>query len=206
MPKIVDHAVRREEIAAALARLIVRVGVEGASVRAVAAEAGWSMGAVRYYFSTQEELVRFAVSLQLERLPERLRAIHDATPPGQARARRLVEELLPLDDERLAEARIWLAALDRSRIDPALDDLRLTGYAGERYLCRAVVCDLLGRAWPQAVDQPLDGRLEAEVARLHVTVDGLTLLGATYPDLVPPAEVRRLLAAELDDLVRRLQR
>ena len=64
MPKLVDHDQRRREIAAALTRLIVRVGVEGASVRAVAAEAGWSMGAVRYYFGTQEELLRFAVTLQ----------------------------------------------------------------------------------------------------------------------------------------------
>ncbi len=204
MPKIVDHAKRREEIAAALARLIVRVGVEGASVRAVAAEAGWSMGAVRYYFATQEELLRFAVTLQLQRLPERLRNVHDTVPAGRDRAQAVVAELLPLDDDRLAEARVWLAALGRSRIDPTLDDLRRTGYAGERYLCRAVVCDLLGRPWPGDVRETLPPPQEDEAAKFHAILDGLTLLGASYPDTLPAAEILRLTAAHLDDLERRL--
>ena len=48
MPKIVDHETRREEIAEALWRVVRRDGVRAASVRTIAAEAGWSPGAVRY--------------------------------------------------------------------------------------------------------------------------------------------------------------
>lgn len=204
MPKIVDHDQRREEIAAALTRLVARVGVEGASVRAVAGEAGWSVGAVRHYFATQEELLRFAVAQQLQRLPERLRVVHGTVPAGRGRAEAVVAELLPLDDERLAEARVWLALLGRSLIDPTLDDLRLTAYAGERYLCRAVVCDLLGRPWPEDLQDALDPPHEEEAAKFHAVLDGLTLLGASYPDTRPAAAILRLLAAHLDDLERRL--
>ncbi len=54
MPKIVDHDARREEIAQALWRVVRRDGIRAASVRTVAAEAGWSAGAVRYYFPDQD--------------------------------------------------------------------------------------------------------------------------------------------------------
>ena len=48
MPKVVDHAARREQLAAALWRVVVRDGVEAASLRRVAAEAGWSVGSLRH--------------------------------------------------------------------------------------------------------------------------------------------------------------
>ena len=59
MPKIVDHEVRRRELAEAVWRVIVRDGVGDVSIRSVAAEAGWSSGALRHYFSTRAELLAF---------------------------------------------------------------------------------------------------------------------------------------------------
>lgn len=206
VPKVVDHQERQAEIARALWRVIVRSGVEGASVRAVAAEAGWSAGAMRHYFATQESLLRFGIQMQLERIPLRIQAIASSQPPGRARAQDLLEQLLPLDEERMAESLVWLAALGRARIDPDLDDLRQQGWHGERYLCRAVVSDLLGRPWPTALGIPLGNRrAEIEAAKLHATVDGLTTLGASFPDLMPPESTRKLLAAHLDDLTERLR-
>lgn len=46
MPKQVDHDERRREIATAVLRLVTTGGVEAASLRTVAGEAGVSMGAV----------------------------------------------------------------------------------------------------------------------------------------------------------------
>ncbi len=63
MPKIVDHDARREEIAQALWRVVRRDGIRAASVRTIAAEAGWSAGAVRYYFPDQDGLLSFAMDL-----------------------------------------------------------------------------------------------------------------------------------------------
>lgn len=53
MPKVVDHERRREDLARAVWAVVARAGVDGATVRAVATEAGWSIGALRYYFATQ---------------------------------------------------------------------------------------------------------------------------------------------------------
>ena len=44
MPKVVDHAARREEIVDALLRVAERDGLDGVSLRAVAREGGWSTG------------------------------------------------------------------------------------------------------------------------------------------------------------------
>ena len=50
MPRVVDHAVRRQELAEALWRVVRRDGVHEVSVRTVADEAGTSPGALRHYF------------------------------------------------------------------------------------------------------------------------------------------------------------
>ena len=51
MPKVVDVEQRKTELAAAVARVIARSGIEGASMRQVAAEAGWTTGTLVHYFS-----------------------------------------------------------------------------------------------------------------------------------------------------------
>lgn len=48
-------------LAEALWRVVRRDGVAAATVRSIAAEAGWSPGALRHYFSTQAELLAFAM-------------------------------------------------------------------------------------------------------------------------------------------------
>ncbi|MET0910334.1 MAG: TetR family transcriptional regulator, partial [Ilumatobacteraceae bacterium] len=51
MPKVVDIQERRAELAAAAAQLIARAGVGAATMREVAAEAGWTTVALTHYFS-----------------------------------------------------------------------------------------------------------------------------------------------------------
>ncbi|MFI6307584.1 TetR/AcrR family transcriptional regulator [Amycolatopsis thailandensis] len=60
MPKRVDHQERRRGIAEALFRIAAAQGLQAVTLRAVAAEAGISMNLVQYYFSTKEEMLRFA--------------------------------------------------------------------------------------------------------------------------------------------------
>jgi Uncharacterized protein conserved in bacteria len=59
VPKVVDPAERRRELAEAVWRVIRRDGLEQASVRNVAREADLSMGSLRHYFATQSELMAF---------------------------------------------------------------------------------------------------------------------------------------------------
>ena len=103
MPKVVDHEARRRELAAAVWRVIAARGPEAVTIRDVAAEAGWSSGALRHYLPTREELLVFAFRLAGERATERIVAA------GDAPIARILEEAMPLDEERRQEALIWFA-------------------------------------------------------------------------------------------------
>ena len=74
MPKIVDHDVQRAKFAEAAMRLIARFGLEGVTMRAVAAEAGLSYGSLFHYFDSKDELLmhatRLTTSLQTKRANE----------------------------------------------------------------------------------------------------------------------------------------
>jgi AcrR family transcriptional regulator len=205
MPKVVDHEKRRRDIAEAMWRVIARDGLDAASSRTVAAEAGWSLGAVRHYFGTQHELLLFATTAMIDGVTARVSRTLERRPPGLARCQEVLEHLLPLDDVRTGEIRVWLAVLIRSHTDPHLSDLRLTAWHGTRHLCRLVVAELADRPRPPEVGAALPRRLEAHAASLHVWLDGLTLQAASVPELLSPAEVRLALRRELTGIRERVR-
>ncbi|MGW1810850.1 TetR/AcrR family transcriptional regulator [Streptomyces sp. NPDC002078] len=102
MPKRVDHAQRRTEIAEALVRVAGRRGLHAVGMRDVAAEADVSLRLVQYYFETKEKLLLFGLHHLTERFGERVAARVRAagSSPGQ---RAVIEALLmaalPTDDE-----------------------------------------------------------------------------------------------------------
>jgi len=187
MPKQVDHAQRREEVAAALWRVVMRDGIEGASLRRVAAEASWSPGSLRHYFATQSELLAFAMDLVTERAVRRVDAL-PARPDRRATATRLLQEILPLDAERRAETQVWLAFTMRALVDPGLRGRREEAHAGLRELCRSAVV-LLGAP-----------EVEHETQRLHALIDGLALHAILDPHTTTADRQVALLEDHLDDL------
>ncbi|MFC7491909.1 MULTISPECIES: TetR/AcrR family transcriptional regulator [unclassified Knoellia] len=199
MPKIVDHAQRRTELGSAVRRVVARSGVGGATVRAVAAESGWSMGALRYYFSTQTELLDFAVTQMFADVPMRIAEVLDTHEPGIERAQAVLEEMLPLDADRLAEVRVYLAFMARVRTADGRPGLAEQTWHGERHLCGIAVADVMGLDHPVEVGV-VPAPLLAAVDELQVLVDGLSFLGATVPAQLTPEKSRALLRARLDVL------
>jgi AcrR family transcriptional regulator len=59
MPAIVDHEQRRRDIAELAVKLIARYGVQGVTIRQLAAAADCSTAALTHYFRTKEELLLF---------------------------------------------------------------------------------------------------------------------------------------------------
>ena len=190
MPKVVHHEQRRREIAEAVWRVIRRNGVEGASVRTVAQEAGWSAGALRHYFGTQSELLDFAIELAAERVRQRIGALELADDPRRA-VEQLLCELLPLDDERRAENEVWLAFTARALIDPQLRVRYAEIDEALRAACRRAV-ELLGL--------PAGRQRTLEAERLHAVLDGLALHGAMRPELLPPPRIVAVLRRHLNEL------
>lgn len=105
MPKIVDHDERRLELVDATWRIIARLGIEGATMREIAMEAGFANGALKPYFPTKDILLAFAFSHVFNRTNERIAKVA-AGKSGLAALRAFCAEVLPLDEERVNEARI----------------------------------------------------------------------------------------------------
>ena len=108
MPKIVDHDLRREEIAEAVWRTVVRTGLEATTIRQVAAEAGVSTGVLAHYFRDKEALLIFALRLASIRAGRRMKRASEGVPPLEA-LKAVAAEALPLDQGRREEWAIWLA-------------------------------------------------------------------------------------------------
>jgi AcrR family transcriptional regulator len=192
---VVDIEARREELAEALWRVIRREGLERASVRNVAREAGMSMGALRHYFGAQDELLAFAMRLVIERARGRIEALDlSACGPRQA-VEMVLCEVLPLDDERRAEAAVWLALTGRALVDPTLRALRDESYDLLQGLCRRMVGALV-ESGEAAVG--LDVDLEAE--RLYAVVDGLAVHAVVRPERATTDLVVAVLTRHLDSL------
>jgi AcrR family transcriptional regulator len=194
MPKVVDHEQRRRELAHAVWRVIRRHGVERASVRVVAEEAGWSPGALRHYFATQSELLAFAMRLVVERIEGRIAALDHASDP-RAAVEQVLHQLLPLDDERRAENEVWLAFTARALIDPALRDQHSEVHAALHRACASSLETLAAASGANAGPAPV-----LEVERLHALIDGLAVHTALRPDLMTPEQIVAVVRLHLDTL------
>jgi AcrR family transcriptional regulator len=194
MPKMVDPAERRGELAAAVWRVIRRDGLDQASVRNVAREAGVSMGSLRHYFATQSKLMVFALQVIIDRIETRIATLH-TEPEPRRQAEQVLSELLPMDTERGAENEVWLAFTARAMVDPELRALKDGSYDTLREGCRTLVGRLAGTG-----RAGLDVELEAD--RLHALVDGLAVHAAIRPEVTTPERMRTIIARHLDELLR----
>jgi AcrR family transcriptional regulator len=174
VPKIVDHDARRRELAAAVGRVIARDGVADVSIRSVAAESGWSSGALRHYFATRGELLAFACEQVIDQVTERITTMR--VPEGVREGiRAVLLETMPVDEHRRAEAEIAFSFLALGLGDPALAQVQRHHFARMYELCLSLA----------AYVTPGDGDAETIARRLHAVVDGLSvhvLAGHLTPD------------------------
>lgn len=203
MPKQVDREARRREVVDALFRVVVRDGLQRASLRAVADEARLNIGSVRHYFAGQEELMRFAMRSMLDRVGSRLQRRIDElgdldTIPGPQLRRFVVEllsELLPLDESRRAEVTVLVDFCTAARTHPAIDDLARETTVATRALVRRIVTrlDTTGALRPG-----LD--VDTETERLTSLLDGLAFTAVLRPDVLRPETCATVLRAHIEDL------
>ncbi len=194
MPRNVDPERRRAELAGAVWTVIRRDGLQRASVRNVAREAGLSMGSLRHYFATQAELLCFAMQLVGERARARVRAIEPADDPRET-AERLLRELVPLDEERRAEAEVWLAFTGHALVDPDQRAIHQRIHDELNGACATAITLLA-----DAGLVPGDLDLALEVARLHAILDGLAIHAVMRPERVPPSRITAVITHHLDSL------
>ncbi|HVM96457.1 MAG TPA: TetR family transcriptional regulator C-terminal domain-containing protein [Candidatus Acidoferrales bacterium] len=200
MPKIVDHDERREEVAGAVWRAIARDGIEGATIRGVAATAGCSTGVVSHYFRDKDELLVFALRLAHRRAARRMMAALAKQPPLQG-LRSVLHEALPLDTERCLEWRIWVSFWGR-----AVGHARLLAEHHQRNEeWRRLILALLRRAQRDG-SLTIPDSVEAAADALLALVDGIGIRATLEPTTLPPARQLDLVEAHMNRLSANRQR
>ena len=176
MPKIVDHDKQRLLVAEAAWRVIRRDGMEHTSVRNIAKEANLSTGSMRHYFSTQSDLLLYAMNLVSERVRQRYHQMPLTGSPLED-MKKILLELLPNTDEKFAEMEVWFAFTVKSKTDPALKSLADNVYNELRRMATYVITYLmeLGLTSP-------DLNVELEIERLYALVDGLAIHAILRPE------------------------
>ncbi|GGM62368.1 TetR/AcrR family transcriptional regulator [Microbacterium saperdae] len=191
MPKIVDHAARRLELADACLRVVSRSGLAGATTREIAREAGVSHGIIAHYFSGKDEILHAALQRSLDLLTVR---VDDtvATLVGARALRAALVQAIPSDPSSLTGEQIELAFWGQALTDPRLAAERWQSYVRWRRLLMPLVLEArrLGEM-PENVDPSV------VVEALIALVDGLGAQAALYPERVAVGDQRAALDAVL---------
>jgi TetR/AcrR family transcriptional regulator, transcriptional repressor of bet genes len=193
MPKIVDHAKRREEIALVACKVVAAHGFEQATVARIARAAGYTTGMVAHYYESKQAIILAALRLILLRIEERLTRERD----GEANLLNVLSEALAVDAQRFTECAFWMAFWGQVSTDQRLK--RLNAWVHREYMRLFARC--FAEHWPEWSKWPPATR--DHVLRSVVTfINGLTAGAVTSPRDWPAA----VQVAQLDlqlDLLRR---
>lgn len=194
MPKAIDHDQRRSYIIDVAWGLIMKGGIEAATMREIAAEAGFANGALKHYFPGKDEIIEGAYQRALGAMGDHV-AVAIAGKRGLAALRAFVETTLPVDEDSKSAARVLLSFWEH-------------GVANERL--RAAYYEHLD-AWRGALTRLIrearssgeirstspDDELVDEIVLVNI---GATVLAVAGPQFVTPEALRRLVDGFFDRL------
>jgi TetR/AcrR family transcriptional repressor of bet genes len=190
MPKIVDHAQRRDEIAHVACQVVAHNGFEQATMARIARAAGYTTGMVAHYYESKQDIILAALRLTLLRIEVRLTRERES---GEANLLDVLSESLAIDAQRFTECAFWMAFWGQVSADKKLK--RLNVWVHREYMrlyarCFAEYWEEWS-AWPQGVRD--------QVLRSMVTfINGLTASAVTSPSDWPAAVQVEQLRLQLD--------
>ncbi|MUG68350.1 MULTISPECIES: TetR/AcrR family transcriptional regulator [Paenibacillus] len=194
MPKIVDHDHKRKIIAETAWKIIETEGIERASIRRIASEAGMSTGALRHYFSNQDELLLFIMEYFLARGKERSENISWSTNPLNA-VRETLLELVPVSQDKQTETGVWLVFAIRSLTSAALNAKKDELTEGEYILMEALLEILIKAGY---INKTIN--IEIEKLRLAVIIEGLSVHALLRPDIFTIEKTEQIISHHLNEL------
>jgi AcrR family transcriptional regulator len=194
VPKVVDVEQRRRDVLEAVWRVVERDGIAGATIRAIALEAGASTAVVTHYFRNKDEVLRAALDLSHYRIVERRQRRLEGRTGRDALAEAL-RQMLPLDAERKLEMQIEINVWLRAVSDESSREVHLLSHDRSLRLLQRLVEEAMALG---ELDASLDPRRTAE--GLLAFVDGLGVDALMHPDRVSDARQVVLLEDHLDRL------
>ncbi|ESA37402.1 family transcriptional regulator [Leptolyngbya sp. Heron Island J] len=160
---------RRLEVSAAAWRVIVREGLDRASMRAIAQEMNCTTGVVTHYFRNKQELILFALHQVTERLRGRMESAI-ASCSGADRLVAMLSAFLPVDPEQLDILKVWVAFLGYA---VGREQLMAEHQQSAGQLRQVVVQELVMLQQQQEIRADINPEIEANV--LLALVNGISL-------------------------------
>lgn len=194
MPKIVDVTERKKAIAEATWQVILEKGMEGATVRNIASKAGLSLGALRHYFSNQDELLVYAMDLVSENVNRRIEEVLKKRMPVQEQVLQVLLQALPVDQQSMLEMEVWFAytASVKHKSEQAHVPFNALFTGMEKIIHALSEYGFLR--------EELD--VDMEIERLYAMVDGLAVHALFERERLDPQRVMRTLVYHLNTILK----
>ncbi len=186
MPRVVDHAARRHELADAAWRAIVKYGLEGTTTRLIARESGYSAGVLAHYFESKDEILLEALRISHEGVDRRIREAVD-DKEGFDALRTFCIEVLPVAEQPVRETHLEMSMWSRALVNGELRSVQRSESSRWRRLLETLIVD--AQRSGEIVDMPP----RTFAVLLSAVIDGLSIYALLYPDRFGKAELIGLL-------------
>ena len=182
----------RELVLDAARRVFLARGYAGATLEAIAEEAGFSKGVVYSQFDGKADLLLTLLEARIaERTAQNARVVEAST--GQD----AIVRLLRVQDQRLADDAGWSRLLIEFRVLAAREpELNARYAAAHARTLDGLTANVIACHAKAGIEPPADPRLIAEF--MIAVATGLTLERAANPDALPQAALERLAARIFD--------
>ena len=185
----------RDLILDAAKRVIEERGITGATMRAIALEAGLTTGAIVHHFKDKGELLLQTLQSFFDPWFDML-AVARTLPSAWEQLEHIFLSTLPGPDHPRSRTQIWLAMLLQLEREE-----RLWKTYSDNYLAiREEVYGIFRRA---QADGPINPALDAEIEcnRLLALSDGLVVSALGEPDRFPQSALRAMMELQLSALL-----
>jgi AcrR family transcriptional regulator len=194
VPKIVDHDLQKEKFIGAAMRLIASKGLEGVTMRAVAAEAGLSYGSLFHYFDSKDDLlmhaVRYSTSAQTRRVNE-----YSSQHSGLKALEHLLCDDVIINESSRDSWMVWMTFLYKAAVHKPFAEMNTELIAGwlERIAALLTEAQASGE-----ISSSIDVKKEAMATWAFSA--GIGQIGLLQPDALPPELQKQLVLDYLDKL------
>lgn len=170
---------RRRDMIEATLDCIADLGIEGTTVRAVAARAGISNGLIRHHFESKQNLIMAAYRRTIEMMTQP--ALDILEQPGGTPHQRLTDFVAaslggPVADPRLLS--VWATFISQIHLSPQVAEVHHSGYLNYRRAAERVIRETL----TAEQRHPTERELERLGIIVNAVIDGLWLEGGLAED------------------------
>ncbi|MCF8603463.1 TetR family transcriptional regulator C-terminal domain-containing protein [Gordonia sp. HY442] len=183
---------RKEAVADAVLEIAASRGLDGVTVREVAATADVSIGTVQHYFPTKNQMLAGAYTEASRRIRQRLQAL-PLGPDSRRNMMLVASQLLPLDQERSTEARVYIAFAAAAATSAGLSEIQQNLLEELHTALTTAFTQVWGGAATPA-------RCKLAAHTVIALVDGLALHSVTTKNWIADRQLTDAVALVLDSL------